>query len=114
MIIKSIDSLGHNYKEWQDITKIILSDIYVIDFQPLDTKVEGKSVVDQFIFDIFLQILSFVVQNEREKIRKCKTDGIRIEKKYIWDVLNINCLITLKISLISFLIKKLLMLESQI
>lgn len=50
-------------------------------FQPLDARVEGKSVVNQFIFDIFLQILSFVVQNEREKIRKCKTDGIRIEKK---------------------------------
>ena len=64
LIIKSIDRLGRNYdmiiNEWQDITKIIDADIFVIDFPLLDTRVEGKNLVGKFISDIVLQVLSFV------------------------------------------------------
>lgn len=84
LIIKSIDRLGRNYdmiiNEWQDITKVIDADIFVIDFPLLDTRVEGKNLVGKFISDIVLQVLSFVAQNERENIRQRQAEGIRIAK----------------------------------
>ena len=65
LIIKSIDRLGRNYdmiiNEWQDITKTIEADIYVIDFPLLDTRVEDRNLVGKFIADIVLQVLSFVI-----------------------------------------------------
>ena len=85
VIIKSIDRLGRNYdmiiNEWQDITKVIEADIYVIDFPLLDTRVEGKNLIGKFISDIVLQVLSFVAQNERENIRKRQAEGIRLAKE---------------------------------
>lgn len=84
LIIKSIDRLGRNYdmiiNEWQDITKTIAADIYVIDFPLLDTRVEGKNLVGKFISDVVLQVLSFVAQNERENIRQRQAEGIRLAK----------------------------------
>lgn len=84
LIIKSIDRLGRNYdmiiNEWQDITKVIEADIYVIDFPLLDTRIESKNLVGKFISDIVLQVLSFVAQNERENIRKRQAEGIRLAK----------------------------------
>ena len=84
LIIKSIDRLGRNYdmiiNEWQEITKVIDTDIFVIDFPLLDTRVEGKNLVGKFISDIVLQVLSFVAQNERENIRQRQAEGIRIAK----------------------------------
>ena len=85
LIIKSIDRLGRNYdmiiNEWQDITKVIGADIYVIDFPLLDTRVDGKNLVGKFISDIVLQVLSFVAQNERENIRQRQSEGIKIAKE---------------------------------
>ncbi len=85
LIIKSIDRLGRNYdmiiSEWQDITKNIEADIFVIDFPLLDTRVEDKNLVGKFIADIVLQVLSFVAQNERENIRQRQAEGIRLAKE---------------------------------
>ena len=85
LIIKSIDRLGRNYdmiiKEWQDITKVIGADIFVIDFPLLDTREDGKNLVGKFISDIVLQVLSFVAQNERENIRQRQAEGIKIAKE---------------------------------
>ena len=84
LIIKSIDRLGRNYdmiiNEWSEITKIIESNIFVIDFPLLDTRVENKNLVGKFISDIVLQVLSFVAQNERENIKIRQAEGIRIAK----------------------------------
>lgn len=84
LIIKSIDRLGRNYdmiiNEWQEITKVINADIFVIDFPLLDTRTESKNLVGKFISDIVLQVLSFVAQNERENIRKRQAEGIKIAK----------------------------------
>lgn len=84
LIIKSIDRLGRNYdmiiNEWQEITKVIEADIFVIDFPLLDTRVETQNLVGKFISDIVLQVLSFVAQNERENIRQRQAEGIKIAK----------------------------------
>lgn len=85
LIIKSIDRLGRNYDmiitEWKDITKVIEADIYVIDFPLLDTRIDNRNLVGKFISDIFLQVLSFVAQNERENIKIRQAEGIRIAKE---------------------------------
>lgn len=85
LIIKSIDRLGRNYQmileEWAKITKIIGSDIKVIDMPLLDTRIEGKNLVGKFISDIVLQVLSFVAENERNNIKQRQAEGIRIAKE---------------------------------
>ncbi len=84
VIIKSIDRLGRNYdmiiNEWQDITKVIDADIFVIDFPLLDTRSETKNLIGKFISDIVLQVLSFVAQNERESIKQRQAEGIKLAK----------------------------------
>lgn len=85
LIIKSIDHLGRNYhmilEEWSRITKTIGADIKVLDMPLLDTRIEGKNLVGKFISDIVLQVLSFVVKNERTNIRQRQAEGIRIAKE---------------------------------
>lgn len=83
LIIKSIDRLGRNYEmiieEWASITKIIKANIFVIDFPLLDTRSE-TNLIGKFVSDIFLQVLSFVAENERQNIKQRQMEGIRIAK----------------------------------
>ena len=85
LIIKSIDSLGRNYRmileEWARITKTIGADIKVLDMPLLDTRIEGKNLVGKFISDIVLQVLSFVAENERINIKQRQAESIRIAKE---------------------------------
>ena len=73
LYIPTIDRLERNYEaiqdQWRVLTKEIGIDIGVIDMPLLDTR-QGKDLIGTFIADIVLQILSFVVQNERENIKK--------------------------------------------
>ncbi len=83
LFIVSIDRLGRNYEEvqnqWRILTKEIGVDICVIDMPLLDTR-NGKDLMETFIADLVLQILSFVAQNERENIRRRQADGIAAAK----------------------------------
>lgn len=85
MIIKSIDRLGRDYKmiigEWHHITKVIESDILVIDMPLLDTRNDASNLIGKFISDIVLQILSFVAETERENIKQRQAEGIRLAKE---------------------------------
>lgn len=54
--------------EWRLITKEKEADIMVLDMPLLDTRIKGNNLVGKFISDIVLQVLSFVAQNEREKL----------------------------------------------
>ena len=83
LYIQSIDRLGRNYEEVQNQWRILAKeknvDICVIDMPLLDTR-QGKDLMDTFIADLVLQILSFVAQNEREFIRKRQAEGIAAAK----------------------------------
>lgn len=83
LIIKSIDRLGRNYEmiieEWTNITKVIKANIYVIDFPLLDTRSE-TNLIGRFVSDIFLQVLSFVAEKERQNIKQRQMEGIKIAK----------------------------------
>ena len=83
LYILSIDRLGRNYEEiqnqWWILTKEKRIDIVVIDMPLLDTR-QGKDLMGTFIADLVLQILSFVAQSEREKIRERQAQGIAAAK----------------------------------
>lgn len=83
LYILSIDRLGRNYeeiqKQWRIITKEKNVDVCVIDMPLLDTR-QGKDLMETFIADLVLQILSFVAQSERENIKKRQAEGIAAAK----------------------------------
>ena len=54
-------------------------DIRVLDMPLLDTR-QGRDLMDTFIADLVLQILSFVAQSERESIKKRQAEGIAAAK----------------------------------
>lgn len=74
LCVQSIDRLGRDYEEvreqWRVLTKEKRVDIRALDMPLLDT----------FIADLVLQILSFVAQSERESIKKRQAEGIAAAK----------------------------------
>ena len=79
LYIHSLDRFGRNkegiLEEWNDITKNIQADIVVLDMPLLDTT-QYKDSLGTFIADLVLQILSWMAEEERERIRKCQREGI--------------------------------------
>ncbi|MFC4737794.1 recombinase family protein [Bacillus daqingensis] len=79
LYIHSLDRFGRNKEEilgeWNEITKEIQADIVVLDMPLLDTT-QYKDSMGTFIADLVLQILSWVAQDERERIRKRQREGI--------------------------------------
>lgn len=83
LYLLSIDWLGCNYEDiqtqWRILTKETGADICVIDMPLLDTRAY-KDLMGTFIADLVLQILSFVVENERNTIRERQAQGIAAAK----------------------------------
>lgn len=83
LYVLSIDRLGRNYeeiqKQWRILTKEKGIEIVVMDMPLLDTR-QGKDLMGTFIADLVLQILSFVAQSEREKIKERQEQGIAAAK----------------------------------
>ncbi|WP_304942930.1 recombinase family protein [Vallitalea guaymasensis] len=83
LVLKSIDRLGRNYEEileqWRIITKEKCAAIVVLDMPLLDTRKE-KDLTGVLISDIVLQLLSYVAQTERERIRQRQAEGIAAAK----------------------------------
>ena len=83
LYIDSLDRLGRNYEgivaEWQSLTKEVGVDIVVLDMPLLDTR-KNKDLLGTLISDIVLQLLSYVAENEREKIRVRQREGIEAAK----------------------------------
>ena len=83
LVILSIDRLGRNYDqiiaEWRDIISLGC-DIVVLDMPILDTHNTDGGLTKRFISDLFLQILSYVSEQERENIRSRQRQGIEIAR----------------------------------
>jgi DNA invertase Pin-like site-specific DNA recombinase len=79
LYIHSLDRFGRNkeeiLQEWNDITKNIQADIVVVDMPLLDTT-QFKDSLGTFIADLVLQILSWMAEEERDRIRKRQREGI--------------------------------------
>lgn len=84
LLIHSLDRLGRNkdeiLSEWQQITKEIEADIIVLDMPLLDTT-KHKDSVGSFVADLVLQVLSWIAQDERERISKRQREGIDAAKQ---------------------------------
>jgi DNA invertase Pin-like site-specific DNA recombinase len=66
--------------EWNDITKKIKAHIVVLDMPLLDTTKDATGV-NGFVADLVLQILSWIAEDERERIRKRQREGIDLALK---------------------------------
>ncbi len=79
LCIHSFDRFGRNkeeiLQEWNDLTKNIEADIIVLDMPLLDTT-QYKDSMGTFIADLVLQILSWMAEEERQRIRKRQREGI--------------------------------------
>ncbi|QKX52891.1 recombinase family protein (plasmid) [Planococcus glaciei] len=84
LYIHSLDRFGRNkeeiLQEWNDLTKKIEADIVVLDMPLLDTT-QYKDSMGTFIADLVLQILSWMAEEERERIRKRQREGIDLALK---------------------------------
>ncbi|MFE0507047.1 recombinase family protein [Peribacillus butanolivorans] len=84
LYIHSLDRFGRNkeeiLQEWNDITKNIQADIVVMDMPLLDTT-QFKDSLGTFIADLVLQILSWMAEEERDRIRKRQREGIDVALK---------------------------------
>lgn len=83
LFVKSIDRFGRNYKEileqWSFLTKTKKVDIVVLDMPLLDTR-KNEELMELFIGDIVLQILSYAAETQRTNIRQSQEEGIRAAK----------------------------------
>lgn len=83
LYIHSLDRFGRNkeeiVEEWNAITKELHADIVVMDMPLLDTT-QYKDSMGTFIADLVLQILSWIAQDERERIHKRQREGIDAAK----------------------------------
>ena len=85
LIIMSIDRLGRNYEEilnqWRIIVEDKKCDIQVLDFPMLNTRNGGYGLEGKFLSNIILQVLAYVAEKERQKIKERQTQGIKIAKE---------------------------------
>lgn len=77
----SLDRMGRNYddiqEQWRNITRVVGADIVILDMPILNTKTGVGGVTGRFIADLVLQVLAYVAQSEREKIKERQTQGIK-------------------------------------
>lgn len=80
--IDALDRLGRDYDgiiaEWKEITRSMAADIVVLDQEALFDSRKFKSMGDvgKLMEDQFLSLLSYVAEQERNKIRQRQREGI--------------------------------------
>lgn len=83
VFVQSIDRLGRSYceirEQWEYLTKSASVDIAVIDMPLLDTR-RDKDLFGTFVSDLVLQILSFVAEDEHQRIKQRQREGIDAAK----------------------------------
>ncbi|MEW9596334.1 recombinase family protein [Bacillus toyonensis] len=84
LYVHSLDRFGRNkeaiLQEWTDITKNIQAHIVVLDMPLLDTT-QYKDSLGTLITDLVLQILSWLAEEERTKIKTRQREGIDLAQK---------------------------------
>ncbi|MEI4651687.1 recombinase family protein [Bacillus cereus] len=85
--IDSLDRLGRNYDgiiaEWKYITRELKADIVVLDNETLFDSRKFKDMGDmgKLMEDQFLSLLSYVAEQERNKIKQRQAEGIAEAKR---------------------------------
>ncbi len=86
LYITSLDRLGRNKQmildEWQELTKIKQVDIAVLDMPLLNTaKYKEMQGLETLISDLVLQLLSYMAEDERKRIKERQREGIAVARK---------------------------------
>lgn len=86
LYIKSLDRLGRNKQmildEWKELTQIKKIYIVVLDMPLLDTrKYKDMNGLENLISEIILQLLSYMAEDERKRIKERQAEGIKIALK---------------------------------
>lgn len=83
LYVQSLDRFGRNKEailnEWKDITKNIQAHIIITDMPLLNTT-KYKDNLGNLITDLVLQILSWLAEEERTKIKTRQREGIDLAK----------------------------------
>ncbi|MBG9936148.1 recombinase family protein, partial [Bacillus tropicus] len=84
LYVQSLDRFSRNKEatlnEWKDITQNIKAHIVITDMPLLDTT-KYKDNLGNLITDLVLQILSWLAEEERTKIKTRQREGIDLAKK---------------------------------
>lgn len=79
--VVSLDRLSRNYQDIQHLVQQFKDQKIKLIVDDLPQTNTGNNLVDQFMLDMMLNLMSFVAQNEREKIRERQQQGIEQAKK---------------------------------
>lgn len=79
--IVSLDRLSRNYKDIQRLAKEIRDKGAKLIIDDLPQTHTGNSLTDEFMLDMMINLMGFVAQNEREKIKERQRQGIEQAKK---------------------------------
>lgn len=86
IVIDSLDRLGRNYDEvtaeWRRLTRTEGVDVRALDLEFMDSRAfRAMGEVGKLLEDMVLNLLAWVAQTEREKIRQRQAEGIALAKK---------------------------------
>lgn len=83
LIVASLDRLGRNYEDVRSSVTLLMEkgvNIKILDAPFLEFNT-GNETLDKAMFDMFLSLLSYIAQNEREKLLQRQRQGIAEAKK---------------------------------
>lgn len=83
VVVTSLDRLGRNYDDTKQVYRDLQEKgvhIEVLDAPFLNFNTNNK-LLDQAMSDMFLSLLSYIAQNEREAIHERQRQGIELAKK---------------------------------
>jgi DNA invertase Pin-like site-specific DNA recombinase len=83
VIVTSLDRLGRDYEDIKNTVAFMKQKkvtLKILDAQFLDFDT-GSELLDTAMFDMFLSLLSYIAQNEREKIRERQRQGVLLAKQ---------------------------------
>lgn len=83
IIVASLDRLGRDYQDIKEIVRQLQQrriKLTIID-APLLNFNTGNNTLDTAMFDMFLSLLGYIAQNEREKILERQRQGIQLAKQ---------------------------------
>ena len=83
IIVSSLDRLGRDYQDIKEIVRQLQQrciKLTIIDAPFLNFNT-GNNTLDTAMFDMFLSLLGYIAQNEREKILERQSQGIKLAKQ---------------------------------
>ncbi|MCO0807316.1 MAG: recombinase family protein [Acinetobacter sp.] len=79
--VVSLDRLSRDYNDLKELVQSLRKMKVRLIVDDLPQAHTNNELVDQFMMDMMIQLMGFVAQNEREKIKERQVQGIKIAKQ---------------------------------